>query len=98
MWLRGRSLEDAESAHNQPADLADAPQPFASLATLSAELSAVGELPGHALEAAVHRLNVDVPGRKWQQIEAFASRLSFPRNRRTGSIGVPARGIWAGGC
>jgi hypothetical protein len=77
LWLRGRSLEDAESAHNQPADLVDAPEPFASLAALSAELSAVGELPGHALEAAGHRLNVDVPGRKWQQIEAFASRLAF---------------------
>jgi hypothetical protein len=77
LWLRGRSLEDAENAHNQPADLAVAPEPFASLAALSAELSAVGELPGHPLEAAGHRLNVDVPGRKWQQIEAFASRLSF---------------------
>ncbi len=77
LWLRGRSLEDAENAHNQPADLADAPEPFASLAALSAELSAIGELPGHALESAGHRLNVDVPGRKWQQIEAFASRLSF---------------------
>ena len=76
-WLRGRSLEDAERAHNHPADLVDAPEPFASLAKLSAELSAVGELPGHALEAAGHRLNVDVPGRKWQQIEAFAGRLSF---------------------
>jgi hypothetical protein len=76
-WLRGRSLEDAENAHNQPADLVDAPEPFASLAALSAELSVVGELPEHALEAAGHRLNVDVPGRKWQQIEAFASRLSF---------------------
>ena len=76
-WLRRRSLEDAENAHNQPTDLADAPEPFASLAALSAELSAVGELPAHALEAAGHRLNVDVPGRKWQQIEAFASRLSF---------------------
>lgn len=76
-WLRGRSLEDAESAHNQPADLVDAPEPFASLAAMSAELSSIGELPGHALEAAGHRLNVDVPGRKWQQIEAFASCLSF---------------------
>ena len=75
-WLRGRSLEDAESAHNQPA-LLDAPEPFASLAALSLELSTVGELQGHALEAAGHRLNVDVPGRKWQQIEAFASRLAF---------------------
>ncbi|MCF4995533.1 methyltransferase [Pseudomonas syringae] len=76
-WLRGRSLEDAENAHNHPAGLTDAPEPFASLARLSAELSAVGESPAHALEAAGHRLNVDVPGRKWQQIEAFASRLSF---------------------
>ena len=76
-WLRGRSLEAAERAHNHPADLVDAPEPFASLAALSAELCAVGELPGHTLEAAGHRLNVDVPGRKWQQIEAFASRLSF---------------------
>lgn len=76
-WLRGRSLQDAENAHNHPANLADAPEPFASLAALSAELSAVGELPGHALEAASQRLNVDVPGRKWQQIEAFGSRLSF---------------------
>ncbi|MBP5946171.1 MULTISPECIES: methyltransferase [unclassified Pseudomonas] len=76
-WLRGRSLQDAENAHNHPANLADAPEPFASLAALSAELSAVGELPGHALETAGHRLNVDVPGRKWQQIEAFGSRLSF---------------------
>ncbi|WP_330206742.1 methyltransferase [Pseudomonas sp. AM14(2022)] len=76
-WLRGRSLEDAERAHNHPADLIDAPEPFASLAALSIELSAVGELPEHALETPGHRLNVDVPGRKWQQIEAFASRLSF---------------------
>lgn len=77
LWLRGRSLEDAENAHNQPAELLDAPEPFASLAALSLELSAVGELPAHSLKAACHRLNVDVPGRKWQQIEAFASCLSF---------------------
>lgn len=76
LWLRGRSLEDAESSHNQ-AGLLDAPQPFAALAALSLELDSVGELPAHALEVAGHRLNVDVPGRKWQQIEAFASRLSF---------------------
>ncbi|PCR94275.1 SAM-dependent methyltransferase [Pseudomonas fluorescens] len=77
LWLRGRSLEDAENAHNHPAELLGAPEPFASLAALSLELSSVGELPAHELEASSHRLNVDVPGRKWQQIEAFASRLSF---------------------
>ncbi|UDI93259.1 methyltransferase [Pseudomonas sp. IAC-BECa141] len=76
-WLRRRSLEDAENAHNQPAELIDSPEPFASLATLSLELGSVGDLPAHTLEAAGHRLNIDVPGRKWQQIEAFASRLSF---------------------
>jgi hypothetical protein len=75
-WLRGRSLEEAESAHNHPA-LMDAPQPFASLAAMSLVLSAVDELPARALQAPVHRLNVDVPGRKWLQIEAFASRLQF---------------------
>ena len=75
-WLRARTLEDAESAHNQPA-LLDAPEPFASMAAMSLELSKVGELPSFELETAGHRLNVDVPGRKWQQIEAFASRLTF---------------------
>jgi hypothetical protein len=75
-WLRGRSLEEAESAHNHPA-LVDAPQPFASLAAISLALSALDEVPAHALKAPAHRLNVDVPGRKWQQIEAFASRLQF---------------------
>lgn len=78
-WLRSRSLDDAENAHNQPA-LLDAPEPFASLAARSVALSAVGPLPAHALKAAGHRLNVDVPGRKWQQIEAFASRLTFARS------------------
>ena len=29
------------------------------------------------LEPARHRLNVDVPGRKWQQIEAFGAALGF---------------------
>ncbi|MCX2897475.1 methyltransferase [Pseudomonas mandelii] len=78
LWLRGRSLEDAELAHNHPA-LLDAPEPFATLAAQSLQLSAIGELPAYALEQAGHRLNVDVPGRKWQQIEAFASRLKFTR-------------------
>nr|WP_180203848.1 methyltransferase [Pseudomonas sp. SbOxS1]NYU03610.1 methyltransferase [Pseudomonas sp. SbOxS1] len=75
-WLRGRSLEEAESAHNHPA-LVDAPQPFASLAAKSLALSALDQLPAQALLAPAHRLNVDVPGRKWQQIEAFAGRLQF---------------------
>jgi hypothetical protein len=80
-WLRGRSLEEAENAHNHPA-LVEAPQPFASLADMSLALSALDQLPAHALQAPAHRLNVDVPGRKWQQIEAFASRLQFAGTAR----------------
>jgi hypothetical protein len=75
-WLRQRSLEDAEASHNHPG-LLDAPAPFPSLATQSIELSAVGLFPAVGLPAARHRLNVDVPGRKWQQIESFAGRLDF---------------------
>ncbi|MEX6666343.1 methyltransferase [Pseudomonas sp. W2-17] len=75
-WLRQRSLEDAEAAHNHPEQL-DAPQPFAQLASLSKTLSEIEALPLASLEAVPARMSVDVPGRKWQQIEAFASSLSF---------------------
>ncbi|MDL2182834.1 methyltransferase [Pseudomonas sp. ChxA] len=75
-WLRQRSLADAETCHNHPYDL-PAPAPFPQLAFQAAQLSAVGKLPAHALEPARHRLNVDVPGRKWQQIEAFGAALNF---------------------
>ena len=75
-WLRERSLADAESAHNHPEQL-DAPGPFPALAAESLALGSVDELPSLPLHAAHPRLNVDVPGRKWQQIEAFASRLDF---------------------
>ncbi|MPQ82573.1 methyltransferase [Pseudomonas sp. MAFF 730085] len=75
-WLRQRSLADAEASHNQPHDV-PAPAPFAQLAAMAQRLSAVDKLPAHALEAARPRLNVDVPGRKWQQIEAFGAALQF---------------------
>jgi len=75
-WLRQRSLEDAETSHNHPETL-NAPTPFPHLAEQSTALSAVGTFPAQGLEVARHRLNVDVPGRKWQQIEAFAERLHF---------------------
>ncbi|MCE5984532.1 methyltransferase [Pseudomonas sp. LF19] len=80
-WLRERSLSEAEAAHNHPEQL-DAPAPFPQLARRAAELSAIGELSTVALPAAGPRLNVDVPGRKWQQIEAFASHLGFIHNPR----------------
>ncbi|UOB24396.1 methyltransferase [Pseudomonas orientalis] len=75
-WLRQRSLDDAETSHNRPHDLL-APAPFPQLAAQALRLSAVDKLPTHALAPAIHRLNVDVPGRKWQQIEAFGAALTF---------------------
>ncbi|NVZ25247.1 methyltransferase [Pseudomonas gingeri] len=78
-WLRQRSLDDAETSHNHPEQLA-APAPFPALAAESGALAAVGTLHASALPPANHRLNVDVPGRKWQQIEAFAARLDFARS------------------
>ena len=75
-WLRQRSLDDAEASHNHPHDL-PAPAPFPQLAAQALRLSAAGKLPTHALAPASHRLNVDVPGRKWQQIEAFGAALTF---------------------
>ena len=75
-WLRQRSLAEAEASHNQPHDL-PAPAPFSQLAAHALRLGAVDKLPTHTLEPAHHRLNVDVPGRKWQQIEAFGAALTF---------------------
>lgn len=75
-WLRQRSLADAENSHNRPHDL-PAPAPFPQLAAQALQLGAVDKLPTQALQPARHRLNVDVPGRKWQQIEAFGAALNF---------------------
>ena len=75
-WLRSRSLEDAEAAHNQPA-LLKAPEPFASLAAQAQVLSQVGSLPLRPPQAMDARQNAGVPGRKWQQILAFGSALDF---------------------
>lgn len=80
-WLRQRTLSDAEAAHNHPETL-DAPAPYPQLAAQAAQLAAVGELPAIAIAPAPPRLNVDVPGRKWQQIEAFASHLGFTHTPR----------------
>ncbi|ROM43641.1 SAM-dependent methyltransferase [Pseudomonas poae] len=75
-WLRQRSLADAETSHNHAHEL-PAPAPFPQLAERALRLSAVDELPKRPLAPARHRLNVDVPGRKWQQIEAFGAALQF---------------------
>lgn len=75
-WLRQRTLQDAEASHNHPQHLS-APAPFPELAATSLALSGVEPLPTHALAGAKPSLQVDVPGRKWQQIEAFARSLTF---------------------
>ena len=75
-WLRSRTLAEAELAHNHPEHLS-APAPFAEIAAQSAALSAIGPLPMMELQPVSSRMAVDVPGRKWQQIEAFASALDF---------------------
>ncbi|NBA98396.1 methyltransferase [Pseudomonas sp. R5(2019)] len=80
-WLRQRSLADAEAAHNHPECL-PAPAPYPALATQAAALAAVGELSTSPLHACPPRLSVDVPGRKWDQIEAFASHLHFTEQPR----------------
>lgn len=77
-WLRSRSLAEAEAAHNHPEQLA-APSPFPQLAAESTALSKVGQLPNATLDPVSTRMSVDVPGRKWQQIEAFAGCLQFHR-------------------
>ncbi|AMB86685.1 SAM-dependent methyltransferase [Pseudomonas agarici] len=78
-WLRQRNLDDAETSHNHPQQLA-APGPFPTLASASGTLVAIGTLGKTPLAPANQRLNVEVPGRKWQQIEAFASCLDFARS------------------
>ncbi|MBS7662394.1 methyltransferase [Pseudomonas lalucatii] len=75
-WLRSRSLEQAEADHHHPQRL-QAPSPWPDLARQSDALSRVGELPQRVRPTPPARLALDVPGRKWQQIQAFASSLSF---------------------
>ncbi|OPA98365.1 SAM-dependent methyltransferase [Pseudomonas fluorescens] len=75
-WLRQRTLAEAETSHNQPHQLL-APAPFPALAAEAVRLGAVDKLPAQPLQPAVRRLSVDVPGRKWRQIEAFGAALHF---------------------
>ncbi|MDP3845819.1 MAG: methyltransferase [Pseudomonas sp.] len=75
-WLRSRSLAEAEAAHNHP-ELLAAPAPFSAIAAQAVALGAVGALPGTQRPAPNPRLSVGVPGRKWQQIAAFADCLQF---------------------
>ena len=80
-WLRSRSLEQAEASHNQP-HLLDAPAPFAGLAAQASALSRIGAFAPQPLPPLPARFSVDVPGRKWQQIQAFAGCLQFHQPAR----------------
>ncbi|WP_343351313.1 methyltransferase [Pseudomonas sediminis] len=81
IWLRSRSLEQAEASDNSPFAL-PAPAPFTDLAHQAQALSLLGEIPSLDSPPRAHALSVDVPGRKLAQIQAFASHLQF-RQRPT---------------
>ncbi|MDZ5604029.1 methyltransferase [Pseudomonas sp. RP23018S] len=74
--LRQCTLDHAEAA-DVDTTLDAPPQPFLSWANEARDLSLTADLPDIGLPAAPHRLDVNVPGRKWQQIEAFTRRLDY---------------------
>lgn len=75
-WLRSRSLEQAEASDNSPFALS-APAPFPDLARQAQALSQLGEIPSLDSPPRAHTFSVDVPGRKLDQIQAFANHLQF---------------------
>lgn len=74
-WLRRRSLAEADSAEREPYALA-APAPFRRLADRATMLTRIEALPSRSLVVG-SRQAVEVPGRKWEQIMAFAAHLPF---------------------
>lgn len=80
-WLRRRSLAEAEHDQGQPFDT-DAPAPFPAWAARARALAQLDALPTHPLPPPDPHLTVDVPGRKWQQIQAFAECLDFAQPPR----------------
>lgn len=76
-WLRQRSLDEAEADHHEPQRLLDAPEPFAGLARRSAELIRIPHLPVRSGSAREPRRTTAIPGRKLEQIEAFAGAVHY---------------------
>ena len=70
-WLRRRTLAEAETAHHQPQLLA-APAPFVQLAAESQHFSQLPRWQTDSAEQFPEPLYRHIPGRKWQQITAFA--------------------------
>ncbi|SEL28935.1 Methyltransferase domain-containing protein [Atopomonas hussainii] len=79
-WLREQTLEHAERYQGQPHLLRSAPTPFSALAAESVQLGQLDALPTHSQNTVAARYAVDIPGRKWQQIDAFASILPQASN------------------
>lgn len=82
-WLRARTLEQAEAAHNQP-HLLNAPEPFTSLARQARELTRLPDWDGAGSAAIPERLTRHIPGRKWQQITRFANCATYQWQQPTG--------------
>ncbi|WP_373187276.1 methyltransferase [Halopseudomonas sp.] len=70
-WLRSRTLEQAERAHNQP-HLLHPPEPFAQLAQTATALTQVPDWTSSPTADFPELLQRHIPGRKWQQITRFA--------------------------
>ncbi|MDM7856750.1 methyltransferase [Thiopseudomonas acetoxidans] len=75
-WLRRRSLAEAERDHLHPEQLA-APAPFQQWVNELAGLTALDSLPLTSEKTIPKQMHQGIPGRKWQQIEAFAQCLNF---------------------
>lgn len=73
-FLRNRSLDQAEQAW-QADDLQYAPTPLSHLYNQANQLSTLDFFTQRTLSKRPERLMRDVPGRKWQQIQAFAQVL-----------------------
>lgn len=81
-WLRSRTLEQAEADHGQLWALL-APAPFPHWAQRARELSSLGQLPHQASPRPRTAQQIAaIPGRKLQQIEAFAACLQFAKAPR----------------
>lgn len=71
-WLRARTLNQVDDPLNE-----DAPAPLLSWQQQAQALCRLPELTTQPLSKVSSRLSQGVPGRKWEQIEAFAQHLVF---------------------
>lgn len=77
-WLRVQSLEHADQHQLDPWQLAQnssVPEPFPRWAQITKQLGSTCPLPHHPIKQLPEAMSRGIPGRKWQQIEAFASCL-----------------------